>query len=199
MIILANSKKLALGATPLLALLSTIAYAHPGHDTNHILISGFIHPITGIDHLLAMLAIGLWSALSLDSLKKAIIAPANFALLLLAGTQLGTKGLTMPYVEPLILSSLLVLGLLLVCRTTLPVKTGAVIAGIFALAHGLAHGMELPGDGSAILFIIGFMISTLLIQCTGLLLGFILKTRSQWPGRIAGAGIALYGASLMVI
>lgn len=196
---LTRPRHIALYSVPVLTILFPVAHAHPGHATNNVFLSGLAHPVTGVDHLLAMLAIGLWSALSFDSARKAFSTPISFSLVLLLGALLGITGLNMPYIEPTILASLLTLGLLLACRTKLPITIGAILAGIFALAHGLAHGMELPAEGSAILFIIGFMLSTLLIHGAGLLLGFYLNTRSQWPGRLAGTGIAAYGVTLMII
>ena len=178
------------------------ALANPGHPahTNAVsmLTEGLLHPLAGADHLLAMLAVALWSAMVYPALKRAISLPLSFSLILLLGALLGMAGLRIPLVEPLIMASLLVLGLMLVGMARLPVQAGAALVGFFAFFHGAAHGMELPEGGGAILFILGFMISTLLIHCTGMVAGVILTHKHTWPARLAGAGIASYGAVLMI-
>ena len=176
--------------------------AHPGHaehtDTLSMLTEGLLHPLAGPDHLLAMLAVGIWSALVYPSLKRAIAIPLSFSIILLVGALMGMAGLRIPLVEPLIMTSLLVLGLMLAGMARLPLSVGAALVAFFAFFHGAAHGMELPQGGAAILFILGFMVSTLLIHCTGMVAGAILTRRHAWPARLAGAGIASYGAILML-
>lgn len=187
-----------------LALLSLAqpVLAHPGHpehtDTLSMLIDGLLHPLAGPDHLLAMFAVGIWSALVYPSVKRAIYIPLSFSIILLVGALIGMAGLRIPLVEPLILASLLVLGLMLTTMTRLPLSMGAALVAFFAFFHGAAHGMELPQGGSALLFILGFMVSTLLIHCTGMVAGAILTRRHAWPARLAGVGIASYGAILML-
>lgn len=174
------------------------AMAHPGHETGHpLFLEGLLHPLTGFDHLLAMLAVGLWSALTHQTLRQAAFTPAAFLALLLAGAVLGISGLRLPAVEPMIIASLLVLGLLVAARKTVPQWAGSAIAGFFALFHGLAHGAELPAQGNALLFVAGFMLSTLVLHVCGLFLGFKLKPHGKWISRSVGAGIAAYGLSLL--
>lgn len=176
--------------------------AHPGHpehsDTLSMLTEGLLHPLAGPDHLLAMLSVGVWSALMQPSVRRAIYIPLSFSFVLLVGALTGMAGLHIPLVEPLIMASLLVLGLMLVGLTRLPLSVAAALVAFFAFFHGAAHGMELPQGGAAIVFILGFMISTLLIHCTGMVAGAILTRRHAWPARLAGAGIASYGAILML-
>ena len=189
-------------AMPLLLCLSQPALAHPGHhahpDGLSMLTDGLLHPLAGPDHLLAMLAVGIWSAMVYPTLKRAIYIPISFSLILLVGALMGMAGMHVPLVEPLILASLLVLGLMLAGMARLPLLLGSILVAFFAFFHGAAHGMELPAGGSAILFILGFMVSTLLIHCTGMVAGTILTRRRTWPARLAGAGIASYGAVLML-
>jgi len=182
--------------------LSRPALAHPGHpehtDTLSMLSEGLLHPLAGPDHLLAMLAVGVWSALVYPSLKHAIYIPLSFSTLLFAGALLAMAGVRIPLIEPLIMTSLLVLGLMLTGVTRLSLSVAAMLVAFFALFHGVAHGVALPQGGTAIVFIAGFMVSTLLIHCTGMVAGAILTRRHAWPARLAGAGIASYGAILML-
>lgn len=200
-----TARSRALG-TALLALallgISTSAGAHPGdllHQLgDHAFSQGLLHPLTGLDHLLAMLAVGVWAALAHASVRRALWAPASFVALLLAGTLLGIAGLRLPLVEPLIMASLLVLGLLVATRWPLPAWAGSGLVGFFALFHGLAHGSELPGGAeTAWAFVAGFTLMTALLHATGLALGFQLKRRTRWVAHVAGAGVFAYGVALL--
>lgn len=189
----------ALGAAAL-ALTSFAAAAHPGHEQNvarSMFQAGLLHPLTGLDHLLAMVAVGIWAALSHDTIRQAVWTPVSFLCLLLVGALLGMAGLSLPGVEPVIMASLLVFGLLLASRAAIPGIAGAMLVGFFALFHGMAHGSELPTGAGAMVFIAGFMLSTLFLHGLGLAGGVVLKRRGMWLTRAAGAGIALYGASLL--
>lgn len=180
-----------------LALVSTTVLAHPGHEIpGNMFLSGLSHPFTGIDHLFAIFAVGLWSALTHDNLRSAIWTPVSFLALLLIGALLGMAGVHLPAIEPIIMASLLVLGLLVASRISLPNWAGASLVGFFALFHGIAHGSELPVGGSATAFILGFMLSTFTLHVTGLTAGFTLKNKGLWLTRVAGAGIAAYGIAL---
>lgn len=183
-----------------LALMSCAAVAHPGHEhaiSGHIFQAGLLHPLTGLDHLLAMVAVGIWAALSHTNIRQAIWTPVTFLCLLLAGALMGMAGLSLPGVEPIIVASLLVLGLLLASRATLSGPASALLVGFFALFHGMAHGSELPAGAGAAAFIAGFMLSTLALHGMGLAGGFALKQRTLWLTRAAGAGITAYGISLL--
>lgn len=185
-----------------LATLAAAAWAHPGH-IGHLhgeaLAAGLAHPLTGFDHLFAMLAVGVWAALTHDKLRDAVWSPLSFAALLLVGAVVGIAGLRLPVVEPFIMASLLVLGLMVALRLKLPQWAGATLVGFFAFFHGLAHGSELPGSAeTAWSFVAGFMITTVLLHVTGMLFGFQMKARSQWLARFTGGGIAAYGAALML-
>ncbi|WP_193086732.1 HupE/UreJ family protein [Advenella sp. FME57] len=197
----ATQMRKMLTALALLSLAQPVL-AHPGHpghtDTISMLTDGLLHPLAGPDHLLAMLAVGVWSALVYPSIKRAVYVPLSFSIILLVGALMGMAGLHIPLVEPLIMASLLVLGLMLAGMTRLPLPVGSVLVAFFAFFHGAAHGLELPQGGTAIVFILGFMASTLLIHCTGMVAGAILTRRHVWPARLAGAGIASYGAILML-
>lgn len=199
-----NIKRLAtllLAATTVM--LASAAGAHPGHIEHELglntFASGLAHPLTGIDHLLAMLAVGLWSALAHHTVRQAILTPMSFLALLFVGATLGLGGFHLPAVEPMIIASLFVLGLLVATPRQLPRWAGPAIVGFFALFHGLAHGSELPSSGSAMAFVAGFMLSTFGLHAAGLLAGLQLKRRGGgWASRVLGTGIAMYGAGLLV-
>lgn len=189
---------ITLGAA--LILLAAGAQAHPGHvgghDSASMFVLGFVHPLTGIDHLLAMLAVGVWSALIHKTVRNAVWLPAAFAALLLVGAALGLAGVTPPAVEPMVMASLVVLGLFVASRLTLSNGPGFALVGFLAVFHGLAHGMELPQNSSALAFVLGFMVTTVTLHLAGLFVGFSIRDRDRWVSRVLGAGIAGYGVLL---
>jgi urease accessory protein len=172
------------------------ASAHSGADAgaHHGLVAGFLHPLTGLDHLAAMLAVGVWSALAARSARDALAAPLAFAAMLLAGALLALAGVQLPAVEPVIAASLLVIGLLAATRLRLPAALGVALVGGFALFHGIAHGNELIGSSSALL---GMVLATALLHGVGLAVGWALRHHSLLP-RLAGAGVAVFGASMLL-
>jgi urease accessory protein len=191
-----------LAAGALLSCAAAPALAHPGHAlhlhaTGEMFLAGVLHPLTGLDHLLAMLAVGLWAALTHKEPRQALWTPASFLILLLVGALLGIGGVRLPAVEPIIMASLLVLGLLVAGRASLPRWGASALVGFFAIFHGLAHGAELPQDQGAAMFITGFMLSTLCLHLAGLGLGYALKRRGTVLTGLTGAGIAGYGLALL--
>jgi len=191
-------------ATPLLAsslaLMPLLAAAHTGADAgaHHGMgfVAGLLHPFTGLDHLLAMVAVGLWSALAMPGPRRAV-APLAFALTLGVGALAGMAGVAVPAIEPMIAASLLVLGLLLGARRTLPATATAALAGGFALFHGAAHGLELSGAASPAAALLGMLLGTAALHLAGLALGAGIARRHVWWARIAGAGVAGFGAVLL--
>ncbi|RJP64015.1 MAG: urease accessory protein UreJ [Comamonadaceae bacterium] len=173
-----------------LAALSFSAAAHVGDAEAHGgFLTGFLHPITGLDHLAAMLAVGVWSAMTT---KRLWIAPVSFAALLLAGALLAQAGVAFPAIEPMIAASMLVVGLLLAAQVKLPEATGAVLVGAFALFHGAAHGQELV-DGSALA---GMVLGTAVLHSVGIAMGLGLKRANHWLPRMAGGVVALMGLNM---
>ena len=193
------------GASRLLAgvlLLATIcastgAIAHVGDDAATkqatSLLSGLLHPLSGLDHLAAMLAVGFWSAIAS---RRIWVAPLAFANMLLVGALMGMSGITLPAVEPLIAASLLVLGLLVATRAELPTSVSAALAGCFAVFHGMAHGTELAGIGW-FAPLLGMVIGTIALHLAGLGAGLALKEKNPWWARGAGAAVALVGSALL--
>ena len=180
--------------------ISTSASAHTGAES-HIhdgFLSGFVHPLFGLDHLAAMVAVGLWSALAARKAGPELAwGPAGFAAMLLAGAALGLQGVALPAVEPMIAASLLVTGLLVVSRLRVPGLAAALGVGVFALFHGVAHGYELAGDRSAWQTLAGMLAATVLLHAAGLAAGWALRHRTVWLSRAAGAAVALMGGALL--
>jgi urease accessory protein len=153
-------KRIALVAT-LTLLSASPAFAHAGHGIT----SGFLHPFLGWDHLAAMLAVGAWGA-TLGA--RAIWAvPAAFVSAMIVGGGLAMAGFALPFVETMILASVLVLAGFVVARVKMPVWSGMAVVGLFALAHGFAHGAEIPAGASPWIFGAGFVAATSLIHALG--------------------------------
>jgi urease accessory protein len=182
----------------LLAALPLAASAHTGVDggLHHGFLTGFMHPLTGADHLAAMVAVGLWSALAARRAWPDLLwAPLGFAVMLLAGAVAGLGGVRVPAVEPMIAASLMVLGLLVVTRRRLSGMAAAAIVGVFAVFHGIAHGNELAGESGAALTLAGMLAATVLLHVSGIAVGWSLR-RHHWLPRLAGAAVAVFGLAL---
>jgi urease accessory protein len=171
--------------------LSTTAFAHTGHEAASFT-SGLLHPLTGFDHLLAMLAVGVWSGLTRGPVW---LAPLAFMVMLGVGAGAGATSIAPAGVEPMIAASLLVLGLLIVWAHRLPMAAGALAAGGFALFHGAAHGAEV---GATTFALLGMLMATAALHLTGLTLGRHVIARRLWVPRASGALLALSGVGLLL-
>ncbi|QGW84010.1 HupE/UreJ family protein [Variovorax paradoxus] len=190
------SKTLAL----LAMLLPLAASAHTGADggVHHGFATGFLHPLTGADHLAAMVAVGLWSALAARRAWPDLLwAPLAFAGMLLAGALMGLAGMQLPAVEPMSAASLLVLGLLVATRIHLPAAAAAAVVGVFAVFHGVAHGQELASEQGAALTLAGMVAATVLLHLAGIGIGWALRHANAWLPRAAGAAVVALGAALL--
>ena len=185
-----------------LLLLSTTASAHGGqlddawHGTTAAIAAGWAHPYSGADHLAAMLAVGLWSALTMRCMWP---APLVFATMLLVGALLGMAGVAWSAVEPAIAVSALVLGLLVVTRSRWPAAAGLALTAVFALAHGIAHGQQL-GTARGSWVLAGLLTATLLLHTVGIALGLAAQRGSflqRGLPRASGAAVMLAGASAL--
>lgn len=187
-------RKLAL-ATAAAMTLPGAAFAHPGHEEVSGLTSGLLHPVTGPDHLLAMVAVGLIAALCGGRMLAAM--PATFVGAMLAGAGLGLAGVVLPGVEGWILGSVIVLGLVAVIPSArLPQNLLLAGTALFGMFHGYAHGTEAPAAGSITGYLIGFALATAALHGLGILIG---QRVPEKVTRFAGAAIALSGASLAFI
>lgn len=177
-----------------LCLFSSFAMAHSGGDgVNGGFTSGFTHPLFGWDHVIAMVAVGLWGAFLG---RPAIwLLPVVFPVVMALGGALSVYSVHIPAVEVGIALSGIVLGAMVAIKAKPPIIIAAIIVGLFAIFHGHAHGTELPDNSNAIAYSIGFVIATGLLHLAGILFGFVTK----WPYgeiavRVAGGVIALIGA-----
>ncbi|WP_027052981.1 HupE/UreJ family protein [Mesorhizobium erdmanii] len=187
------AKRLCLSAILFLAA-AMPAYAHVGIGTTSSFTAGFMHPLSGLDHMTVMIAVGLWAALKGG---KAIWAwPAAFVGVMLAGAGLGMAHVPVPFVEPGILASVVALGLLVALAVDLPVAAGVAIIGLFALFHGHAHGTEVPEDAGGLEYMAGFAAATVLLHATGIAAGLRLGMRFRGLARVAGAACAAIGVGL---
>lgn len=174
------------------ALAAPLAQAHEGAGLAGGFMSGFAHPLLGWDHVVAMLAVGLWGAfLGAPALW---LLPVVFPLVMAAGGALGVLGVPLPAVEIGIAVSAIALGGVVAGALRPPLWVAALLVALFAIFHGHAHGTELPQAASPLAYSLGFVVATGLLHLTGIALGLL----ARWPaGRIAvrgmGAGIALLG------
>lgn len=186
-------------AAAMLALSAGPAFAHLDPLAHGSFMAGISHPLFGMDHVLAMVAVGLWAATLGGRALWAV--PAAFIGFMLAGFLAALTGVPLPFVEPTILASVVAVGLLVALAVPVPVAAGMAIVGFLAIFHGHAHGGEI-GDAAALRYAAGFALSTALLHGLGLAigLGFGALSRNdlrRLAPRIAGGMTALAGAWMM--
>jgi len=179
-----------------LAIFAGVANAHQGAGISGGFVSGFIHPIMGWDHVVAMVAVGLWGAFL--GYPAIWILPVVFPLVMAFGGALGVMGVPIPAIEIGIATSAIVLGGMVAFAARPPIWIAAVIVGAFAIFHGHAHGTELPRAANALAYSVGFVLATGLLHLSGIAFGTLVR----WPvGRIAvqtgGGIIALAGVGFL--
>lgn len=177
------------------ALLFAAAHIQPGEASG--LLTGFLHPISGLDHLLAMIAVGIWGA---QLGPPAVwLLPVTFPMVMAFGGTLGLMGVALPGVEIGIAVSAIVLGVLVLAEARPPLAVAALVVGFFAIFHGHAHGTELPQGQSGILYSIGFVAGTGCLHAVGITLGLVHRWSSGRVAlRAAGAVVALAGVGFFV-
>ena len=188
-----------IGTATVLAALATPAFAHTGTEPHiHGFVAGLIHPLGGLDHLLAMIAVGIWSSLATGNAigRRVWIVPANFVAAMLVGAGLAQSGVALPGAETAIAASVVMLGALIAAGVSLPIGIGAALVASFAVFHGYAHGLEATGPVSG--YMAGFALTTAFLHATGIVLG---RTIAAAPlgSRVFGAGIAACGAYLVAM
>ena len=176
----------------LLALVSAVASAHQESGQTAGFLAGLAHPVSGMDHVLAMIAVGLWGAVL--GAPAIWVLPVAFPVVMAFGGLLGLLGFSLPGVEIGIAVSAIVLGAMVATEVRPPIALAAVIVAFFAIFHGHAHGRELPEGTSALLYSLGFVVATGLLHAVGIVLG----VAHRWPAgrqlvRVAGGGVALAG------
>jgi urease accessory protein len=172
-------------------LFSGMALAHPGHGEG--MIAGFMHPILGLDHLLAALAVGVWAASFARWAKWTV--PLCFVAAMLAAAILAAA-FTFPFVESGIALSLLITGLLIALSTNMKPLHASLTVGIFAVFHGLAHGIEMPAVANPWLYYAGFALSTALLHVIGIIIG-MLAQRSRLSMATFGSFVAACGGWML--
>jgi urease accessory protein len=187
--------RLCLRTVVLMVLTTLPVVAHTGSASKGFL-SGFAHPIFGPDHVVAMVAVGLWGAFL--GLPAIFILPVVFPLVMAFGGVLGIVGVPLPGAEIAIAASAVALGLMVALAARPPLWVAAAIVGAFAIFHGHAHGAELPAGADAATYFIGFVLATGLLHLTGIAFGLMVR----WPaGRIGvrGAGAAIAGVGIVFL
>jgi urease accessory protein len=173
-----------------LMLLALPAFAHPGHGAESGFMSGALHPLFGIDHLLAMVAVGIW-AVQLGS-RAMWMVPVSFCAAMTAGAALGYAGIALPLVEPVIAMSVLILGLLVVSAAALRPLHGATLIAVFALFHGAAHSAESGAGIAPLAFMAGVVLTTVALHFSGAAIAALFRSRV----RLAGLPLIVTGAWL---
>ncbi|WP_374336045.1 HupE/UreJ family protein [Methyloversatilis sp.] len=168
-----------------------VAQAHEGHGT-HGLTAGLAHPFAGADHLLAMIAVGVWSSVALPSAQR-LAGPAFFLIALLAGAVLGVQTGVGLFVEAGVALSVTALGMLLLGRSRLPAYAGFALTTAAGLLHGLAHGAGWPLDSTFAAYAVGFVAGSALLHAAGLLAGGWLARVPAWVWRLQAAGVGAAG------
>lgn len=178
------------------AFFPAVAQAHPGHGHAHGAVQGFAHPILGLDHLAAMIAIGLFAAVRGG--RTLWVAPLTSLGAMALGAMLGAGGIVLPGVEAGILASVFVFAILAASAARLPLAAVATLAAVFGLLHGQAHGAEMPANVSGLAYGAGFLLACALLQ--GAAAGCVLALRqpARLPfARCAGTAVALFGVVLL--
>jgi urease accessory protein len=179
----------------LVLVVSSPALAHTGNVSGGFA-GGFAHPILGPDHVLAMVAVGLWGAFL--GAPAIFILPIVFPLVMAFGGVLGIVGVPLPGAEVAIAISAVVLGLMVALAVRLPIWTAAVVVGVFAIFHGYTHGAELPAGANAVAYCTGFVIATGLLHLSGIALGLTVRWPAGYIGvRGVGAAIACAGVAFL--
>jgi urease accessory protein len=181
------SAAVLLGASP--------AYAHVGQEMGG-LAAGLLHPVSGLDHIAAMVAVGLWGGIL--GAPAIWLLPIVFPLAMAVAGAFGAVGIPLPGVETGIALSGIVLGLMVLFSVRPPLWIAAVLVGVFAVFHGHAHGAELPTSVNPMVFAVGFVLSTGLLHLAGIAIGQL----GKWPAgkivvRTTGAAIALAGGAFL--
>lgn len=189
--------KIASAALALMTAGAMPALAHtgvPGHEHGGLM-AGLMHPVGGLDHLLAMVAVGIWSALAFkDDVGKVWVAPVTFVLAMVGGAAIGHAGWPLPLVETGIALSVVLLGLMILSRIEFPVALGAGVIALFALFHGHAHGAEAAGSIGA--YMAGFALVTAALHAGGIVIGSAL-IRIRHASTLVGGAVAAAGAYLL--
>lgn len=186
-------------ATLILLITAAAAEAHTGIGSTMGFAHGFGHPFSGLDHILAMVAVGLFAA-NLGG-RALWLVPLSFVSMMAVGGALGVTGIDLPFVEIGIAASVIVLGLAVAMQWNLPVAGAMALVGFFALFHGHAHGAEMPTDASGLAYGVGFIVATTILHLIGigfgLGIGLLAKATSKRTMQAGGAVMSIAGAAML--
>jgi urease accessory protein len=176
-----------------------VALAHPGHGDASGLMHGFTHPITGMDHVLAMVAVGVLAAR--HGGRALWLVPLSFVGLMVVGGVLGMAGIAAPFAELGVALSVVIFGLAVAFPFRLHRLAAMTLVGFFALFHGHVHGAEMPAAASALYYTMGFIASTTLLQAAGVGLGLLFGPKTRVLGhrvvQAGGGAMAVFGAAIL--
>jgi len=182
-----------------LLLIPTAAFAHPAIGNAHGFVQGLAHPLGGLDHILAMVAVGVF-AWQLGG-RSLWAVPATFVLVMALGGILGITGIGIPGIEIGIAASVIVLGTIVALRVKASVAVAMAVVALFAIFHGHAHGTEMPLAAASVPYAVGFMLATALLHLAGIALGFAIGRAGDSYGRLgyrfAGGLVALAGVAIL--
>ncbi len=183
----------------LATLVSTSAFAHTGHGDVSGIVHGFMHPMGGLDHVLAMIAVGVLAVVAGGRALYSL--PLAFMAAMLVGNVFGVIGIQLPLVETGIGASIVVIAGLAALGVSLPVVAYGAVVAFFGLFHGFAHGTEMPMDASGLLYGAGFLVATGLLHFTGIVAAKALGIKGHLfvrlgSGAMAVAGVAVLGGAI---
>jgi len=184
-----------LGFAALLLGVASPALAHTGVGPVNGFAAGLMHPLTGLDHLLAMVAVGLWAGL-VGGRARWTYPLAFVAMMVVAGLW-GMMGAALPGAEIGIAVSVIILGLAIALKAAPPLAAGTAACALFAIFHGHAHGAELPEGASSVGYALGFVLVTASLHGAGLALAGFLAARAPLIARVAGGGLVLAGVAIL--
>lgn len=179
----------------LILLVPVAAFAHTGIGAHWGFVDGLVHPFRGLDHLLAMTAVGFWAAHLGGRARWQV--PAAFVAVMAASGSLAMTGFTIPHMEAGIAVSVLALGVFIALRRRFAVPVAMALVGLFAAFHGFSHGAEIPHIDSPVAYAAGFVLSTVVLHAVGLALG--LTARSPWAFRLGGTAVAAAGVVFLFV
>jgi urease accessory protein len=173
------------------------AFAHVGQGQAQGLLHGLWHPVSGLDHVVAMISVGLWGA-QLGA-PAVWLLPVTFPMVMAFGGFLGLVGIPLPGVEIGIALSAVLLGLMVARQARPPLVVAAILVGFFAVFHGHAHGTELPAGQSGLTYSIGFVVATGLLHLVGIAIGVVHRWQAgRIALRVSGAGVAVAGIAFLL-
>jgi urease accessory protein len=183
--------------TAALTLIPAAAFAHTGAGEVHGFVWGFVHPLGGLDHILAMVTVGIF-AWQLGG-RALWLVPATFVLLMAAGAALGMAGLPLPFVEFGIAASVIVLGSIVALARGAPIAVAVGIVGLFAIFHGHVHGTEMVLNAAGGAYAAGLLLATALLHAAGIALGFAIGriADGRTPYRLGGSLVVLAGLAIL--